>query len=140
MRFVLVFTILCLLGAMTAANLWHWVGQREQQRVDSGLRAAELGAKLAFAENLHKEKFGAYTRDFSRLGAILGEEMPCPLEQANTILACTGYQYRVQDGLLIARWQHNPQVYLAFGLADGAIDCSHALPALQKEPICSPLE
>lgn len=140
MRFVLVFTVLCLLGATMVANLWHWAGHREQQRVDSGLRAAELGAKLAFAENLHKEKFGAYTRDFSRLGAMLGEEMPCPLEQANTVLACTGYGYRVQDGILTVRWQHNPAVYLAFGLADGSVDCSHALPALQKEPICSPLE
>ena len=122
------------------ADLWHWAGQREQQRVRSGLRAAELGAKLAFAENLHKEKFGAYTRDFSRLGAVLGEDIPCLLEQANTVLACSDYRYRIHDGILVAQWQNNPEVYLAFGLADGAVDCSHALPSLQQEPICSPLQ
>lgn len=121
-------------------TLWSWPNRQEQERVSSGLRAAELGAKLSFAENLHKEKFGAYTRDFSRLGAVLGEAMPCPLEQAHTVLACPDYHYTVTGGTLIARRKADPEIYVTFGLASGEVDCSHALPDLQREPICSAFE
>ena len=140
MRLIEIIILFAVLIAVAAAGMWGWSSRREQLRTDCGLRAAELGAKLAFAENVHREKFGAYTRDFSRLGAMLGEALPCPLEEAHTVLACPDYRYRVQGTTLVARWQQDPAVYIAFGLEDGSVDCSHALADLQQEPICSAWE
>ena len=125
---------------VAAALLAGWPSRREQQRVSSGLRAAELGAKLAFDENLYKEKFGVYTRDFARLGSALGEELPCPLEQNNTVLACPAYRYTVQGDFLRVVSQADPAVYFTFGLASGEIDCSHAPAAAQQAELCSAWE
>lgn len=140
MRIFAIISFLAVFIVIVLGILWSWPGRQEEARVRSGLRAAELGAKLAFAENVHKDKFGAYTRDFSRLGAVLEEEMPCPLKKANTVLACSDYRYTVEGNILMAQHQAKPGVYITFGLVDGYVDCSHALTDLQQEPICSAWE
>lgn len=137
MRFFAIISIWAVFIMIALGILWGWPAQQEQGRIRSGLRAAELGAKLSFAENLHKDKFGAYTRDFSRLGIVLEEEMPCPLEKANTVLACPDYHYTVEGDILVSRFQPDPRIYVSFGLTDGYVDCSHAQPELQQELICS---
>lgn len=122
---------------VAAVGLASWPGLREQARVRSGLRAAELGAKLAFAENVYRERFGAYTRDLARLGTVLEEPLPCPLEEENTVLSCPDYRYSVEGDMLTAVSQADPSVYITFGLTNGRVDCSHALQALRKEVLCS---
>ena len=126
---------------LVAGGIWrHLPAQREKSRVRAQVRAAELGAQLAFAENVYKEKFGSYTSDFSRLSTVLDEELPCPLQENNTVLACPDYRYYVQGPWLAAHLQADPAVYLLFGLASGQVDCSHAPSALQQSPLCSVLE
>ncbi|MCQ2410830.1 MAG: hypothetical protein MJ053_05030 [Elusimicrobiaceae bacterium] len=126
---------------LVAGGIWrHLPAQREKSRVRAQVRAAELGAKLSFAENVYKEKFGVYTRDFSRLVTALGEELPCPLQENNTVLTCPDYRYYVQGPWLMAYQQTDPAVYITFGLESGQIDCSHAPSALQQSPLCYVLE
>ena len=118
-------------------GLWRWPSYRQEQRVRSGVSAAELGAKMAFAENLYRERFGGFTPDFARLFAVLEESVPCPLEREDTVLACEGYQFHVEGNLLVLQWQEG---YMTFGLADGRIDCTQAPASVKKAPLCSAFE
>ena len=140
MRVFEILSAFVVLLIVALAILWGWPARQERARVRSGLRAAELGAKLAFAENVHREKFGAYTQNFTRLSAVLGEELPCPLAEEGTELACASYRYRVTGNILTVWQAADPSVYFTFGLSSGQVDCSHAPADVQSAPLCSALE
>jgi hypothetical protein len=54
---------------------------------------------------------------------------------------CEGYVYTVEKPhWLLAAQQDDPQVYIAFDLEQGFVDCTHAPQALQHTPVCSVLE
>ena len=127
------------IGCALIIGLWSWPAYKNHQKVASGQRAAELGAQLAFVENTYRARVGTFTADFSQLTPFLTTPVPCKL--AASPYVCEGYSYTLDNsGRLLATLQSDPQVYIAFDLAQGLVDCSHASQALQRSPVCSAFE
>ena len=133
-----VFLICFLAGCALILGLWSWPAYTRHRYVQSGQRAAELGAQLAFTENSYRARTGTFTDDFSKLEPFLETPVPCALTPSP--YRCGGYLYTLQDGhWLIASLQADSQIYIAFDLQQGFVDCSHASAALQRTPVCSAL-
>ena len=133
------FVVVCLIVGFVAAGLWSWPSYQKHQQIKSGLRAAELGAQLAFMENAYRAKNGVFTADFSNLEPFMDTAVPCPLTPAP--YSCNGYIYTLEKpSWLLASLETDPDVYIAFELEQGGVDCSHAPQALEKTPVCSSFE
>ena len=129
----------CFVGMALAIGLWGWPSYRQHQAATSGLRAAELGAQLAFMENTYRAKTGKFTADFSRLEPFLETPVPCPLSAAPYV--CEDYEYTLEEPhWLLATFRKDPQIYIAFELEQGGVDCTHASEALKQTPVCSDFE
>lgn len=139
MRTGTLFLFACLLlGIALLVGLWSWPSYQHQRQIKSGQQAAELGAQLAFMENMYYERTGDFTADFSRLEPFLEMQIPCPLSQSPYY--CEGYVYTLeQSNWLLASFQKDPEKYIAFDLKNGTVDCSHAPGNLEALPICSSL-
>ena len=133
------FIVAFLVGGFVIAVLWSWPSYKNHQQVKSGLRAAELGAQLAFMENSYRAMAGTFTADFSNLEPFIESAVPCPLTPAP--YHCNGYTYTLEKpAWLLASLETDPDVYIAFELEQGGVDCSHAPQALGRTPICSSFE
>jgi len=126
-------------GCALILGLWSWPAYKHHQYTQSGQRAAELGAQLAFTENSYRARTGVFTADFSQLEPFLITPVPCELSASPFV--CEGYIYTLEDPYwLLASQQSDPQVYIAFDLEHGFVDCSHAPQALLRTPVCSAFE
>ena len=137
MRKVVLFFLLCFLIGLVL--LFGSIAFKQRKHDNSGLAAAELGARLSFMENQYRERYGLFTADLSRLEAFDQAPLPCPLESAR--YTCKGYVYSFENPhWLLAVNQSNPALYIAFDLASGTVDCSHAPQAMQSAALCSSFE
>lgn len=126
------------LAGILLIGLSYWPSYKQRQQIASGKQAAELGARLAFMENLYYERTGTFTPDFARLEPFLDEPVPCPLSPSP--YSCHGYAYTLEKPQwLVATFQQNPQLYIAFELKNGTVDCTHGPRQLVNAPICSAL-
>ena len=124
---------------MLAGALAGWPAYQNGRQIRSGLRAAELGAQLAFVQNEYHARYGKFAEDFSQLAPLVSEPIACALTQPP--FTCLGYEYTLdQTHWLVASSQKDPQTYLAFDLESGFVDCSHAAQEVQRAPLCSPLD
>jgi len=125
-----------LAGSALITGLWSWPAYKNYQQSKSGQRAAELGAQLAFTENSYRARTGTFTDDFSQLAPLLESSVPCPLTKSPYF--CEGYIYTLEaPHWLVAVSREDENIYLAFDLEQGSVDCTHALEALQRTPVCS---
>ena len=131
--------VLLLIIAGSLVFLASWPAAKSRQKTSSGLRAAELGAQLAFMQNVYRERAGVFTSDFSKLEEETQEPLPCAA--MNDSFSCYGYTYTLENGhWLIASSDQDPNTYIAFDLLQGGVDCSHASGELQKSAFCSDFE
>ncbi len=135
---MLIWGSVLLLGLFVVGVRVHPVYKRYQQ-AKSDLRVAELGAHLAFIQNsFYAHKF-VFATDFSELEPYVEGELPCVLTPPPFV--CMGYKYTLEkEHWIVASSETNPSVYIAFDLANGTVDCSHAPAPLQQAAICSALE
>ena len=131
--------VLLLVSAGALVFLGSWPAFKSRQKTSSGLRAAELGAQLAFMQNVYRERTGAFTADFSKLEEETQEPLPCRPETG--AFSCYGYTYVLESNhWLVASSEQDPHVYIAFDLLQGGVDCSHASGELQSSIFCSAFE
>lgn len=131
-----VFGLLCV-GALVL--LISWPAYRTHKQAAGGIKAAELGAQLAFLENQYRARNGQYTTDFARL-ARLDKPLACPVAGDGADFICYQYRYYVEKDSIWARHIDTPEVFFRFDLGTGEIDCSHAPERARQAPLCSAWE
>ena len=134
---ILIFLFLVFAGALVF--LGSRPAAKSRQKIASGLQAAELGAQLAFMQNMYRERNGTFTADFSKLEEETQEPLSC--RPQGDSFSCYGYTYTLESGhWLVAESEQDSNVYIAFDLLQGGVDCSHASHELKRTVFCSSLE
>lgn len=117
--------------------LWSWPKYMAKRNADSGLRAAELGAMLAFAQSTYKAKHGVYAFNLENLQSELDDPLPCPLSEDKSQLLCDDYTYYLDGVQLVAVQKADPLVWFTYDLPRGVIDCSHGPEDVRQSMLCT---
>jgi len=126
-----------LVALILVVTLWSWPKYMAKQKATSGLRAAERGAMLAFAQSTYLSKHGVYAFNLEQLQSELDEPLPCPLSENKSQLLCDDYTYYLDGVRFLAVQNADPSFWFEYDLLHGVIDCSHAPADAQQSVLCA---
>ena len=122
--------------AFCFALIWPQYSKRHDTK--QLLQAAELGRKLAFAEETYKQTAGQYTPQFGKLNLSL----PCPLlaQDGQTKLACKAYTFTFENEHFIHAKHKQLPVWLEIDISAGTVACNYEAEDWAGQNLCAHMQ